>query len=213
MANTINNQEEINNNCNCVPAGNGLESYPFDNSMLSEEILTISETKRVFAVIDDAGHQYPFGIDEIIYLEDATLINLSNIMAYRNLTAISGEWKIIFASGIIGRDGRNYAPDAQGTPAEKSNFDNELKGFAFLDYINGIMYYKQSDAHADWADGFDMQGPVGPPGLKGDKGDKGDEGEQGSAGPTGPRGDMNVVLSATEPVNPQNGMIWIEDLT
>lgn len=210
LKNSDNQVTPINVDHSCVPAGNGLESYSFDNSMVNDGILAISGIKRAFAVIDDTGRQYPFGMDEIIYYDDATLINLNAIMAYRNQTTINGEWKIIFASGIIGRDGRNYAPDIHGTPVEKSNFDDEPKGFAFLDYVNGIMYYKQSDDHADWTDGFGMQGPAGPTGLKGDKGD---EGEKGCTGPAGPPGGVEVVLAGTEPVNPRNGMIWIEDLT
>ncbi len=184
-------------------SGDGREYY-FENTDLENQILTLSGTMPVFAVIDETGRQYPFDLDEVVYSEENTRIDLSAFMAYRNLTAIEGRWRIVFSSGIIGRDGKNFAPDAIGTLSERAAYNDSPKGFAFLDYETGIMYHKVSDLTANWSDGISMSGAPGPVGPKGEKGDRGPEGPQGGTG------SITAVVSVEPPANPADGTIWIE---
>ncbi len=151
---------------------------------------TISGTAHVFGVIDETGRQYPFALDEVTYGEDSTTVSLAAIMTYRNLVILPGEWQLVFTGGTSGKDGRNFEPDAKGLFADRTQYNNEAKGFSFLDFEAGIMYFKKSGTSGDWTDGF----PV--------RGQKGDEGKSGG---------VTVVKSVNEPENPINGMIWIQE--
>ncbi len=90
--------------------------------------------------------------------------------------------------GPEGPEGKPFDPDAQGTLEERKGYDDEPKGFVFLDYANLVLYYKQSDAPGDWSPGTSMRGPEGPQGPIGPEGPEGPIGPQGPEGPIGPQG-------------------------
>ncbi len=163
-------------------------------------VLRIPGNNRVFAVIDESSRQYPFVLDEVTYDEANTYVNLAAIMVYRNLTAIPGQWRIVFAGGD-GDEEAAYRPDATGVLAERYRYDDEPKGFSFMDIETGVVYCKFSGESGDWTGGFS---------LRGEKGEAGEAGPAGPEGPTGPQGNITAVVAATAPVNPPDGMIWIE---
>lgn len=66
-----------------------------------------------------------------------------------------------------GNVGEAFKVDATGITSEKSQYDSQPQGFAFLDVTSGMLYVKLSNNNADWSD---------PLPFKGDKGDKGDIG-------------------------------------
>ncbi|MCC5780530.1 hypothetical protein H7H48_15825 [Nitratireductor sp. B36] len=94
--------------------------------------------------------------------------------------------------GPQGPAGESFQPDYVGLEVERSNHDLKPKGTSFLATDIGKLYFKLSNAVADWSMGTDFgrgeQGPVGPMGPQGPKGDKGDTGEVGPIGPMGPQG-------------------------
>lgn len=148
---------------------------------------TISGTSHIFGVIDESGRQYPFALDEVTYDSDSTTVSLAAVMTYRNLAVLPGEWQLVFSGGTSGKDGKNFEPDAKGLSADRSQHDHEAKGFSFLDFEAGIMYFKKSSADGDWTDGFP---------IRAEKGDA---------------GNINVVISSDEPENPADGLIWIQE--
>ena len=206
----------------------GLEAgdYSFTSAAVIDRELTIPDTRPVVAVIDESGRQYPFALDEVVYKSATTEISLAAIMTYRNLTAIPGTWRIVFAVGQKGTDGEDFAPDERGTLAERTQYDGEAKGFSYLDIDTGVIYHKLSATNGDWNDGFSLRGDKGdpgepgadgadgaqgPPGADGADGAKGDKGDKGDPGEPGEPGSVNVIVSLTEPQNPTDGMIWIQE--
>ena len=89
------------------------------------------------------------------------------------------------------RTGLLSRPDAFGTLAERSQFDNEPSGFIYHepDEATGevLAYYKLGDTASDWSSGFTfrgeqgLQGPQGIQGIQGIQGEKGDTGANGAA--------------------------------
>ena len=105
-------------------------------------------------------------------------------------TKTSGSWALkMNIQGQQGIPGQSFNPDARGLLTEKSQYDTEAKGFAFLDIENGNLYFKLSSTSGDWSNAIPLEGP---------------QGQQG------PAGTLTVVLSSTTPANPVEGMIWIE---
>lgn len=99
--------------------------------------------------------------------------------------------------GPVGPQGESFAPDANGSLADRDQYDDRHAGFTFLDVEGMMLYYKVTQSYGDWSEGSSLRGPqgyVGPKGdtgaqgPKGDKGDKGDTGPQGIQGPQGERG-------------------------
>ncbi len=149
---------------------NEADEYIFDDSAVTDGKLTLPDTRPVIAVIDETGRQYSFALNEVIYGENSTEINLAAIMIYRNLPAVSGMWKIVFAVGVKGedgQDGKGFEPDAYGTLTERSLYDGEQKDFAYLDIETAMVYHKRSNDAGDWSAGFSLRGDVGPAGPEG----------------------------------------------
>ena len=119
-----------------------------------------------------------------------------------NVSSFTPPWYIYCAGGVKGEDGLNFTPDARGLAVEKSNYDSESKGFAFLDMESGNMYFKLSDTSGDWSNAVP---------FRGEKGEKGEQGAQGPQGPQGLDGTVRLVVSSTEPADPVVGMIWIQE--
>jgi len=69
-------------------------------------------------------------------------------------------------SGLRGEKGDPFKPSAQGFAADRSLYDAQLRGFSFLATDTSLLYFKDSDASADWS--------VGTAFGKGDKGDAGE---------------------------------------
>lgn len=85
--------------------------------------------------------------------------------------------------GPQGERGEAFQFDATGLKSERSQYDSEAKGFAFLATDEGNVYIKNSATSGDWSDAI---------AFRGDKGDKGDTGEQGPQGPKGDTGDTGI---------------------
>ena len=105
--------------------------------------------------------------------------------------------------GPAGQNGQSFAPDASGTFADRDTYDDQEKGFCFLDLENGDFYFKLSAASGDWSDAVSITGPQGP------QGPQGVQGPQGPTGATGAAGTMKVTVSNTQPQNPVEGELWI----
>lgn len=91
--------------------------------------------------------------------------------------------------GIQGVAGQSFTPNAIGAQAERSTYDGQAKGFAFLDATNGLLYFKLSATSGDWSTGaYFGRGPQGVQGIQGIQGPAGPTGPQGPQGPAGPAG-------------------------
>jgi hypothetical protein len=96
--------------------------------------------------------------------------------------------------GATGPAGPSFDADARDTAANRALYDLQFKGFAMLAMDTGLLYFKLSDAAADWSAGVAYgKGDTGTTGLKGDKGDQGDRGLQGFKGDAGAKGDPGTA--------------------
>lgn len=84
--------------------------------------------------------------------------------------------------GDTGERGPAFTFNATGMSAELSNYNNESLGFAFLATDTGNIYIKTSDTAGDWSDPIPFKGDTGS---------------------------LTVVVSATVPLSPVEGMVWI----
>lgn len=66
--------------------------------------------------------------------------------------------------GDQGERGWSYNPNYIGNTADRSKYDAEKKGASFLDIDTGLLYFKKSDKHGDWSEGYEFKGPTGPQG-------------------------------------------------
>lgn len=90
--------------------------------------------------------------------------------------------------GIQGVTGTSYDPDSQGVTADRATYDTQPKGWSFLDLSLALIYFKLSNANADWSAGFPfVTGPTGS------QGPQGIQGAQGVQGPTGPQGTQGIA--------------------
>lgn len=99
------------------------------------------------------------------------------------------------SDGADGADGLSYVPDEIGVTADRTQYNAEVAGFAFLDTEAGLLYWKLSNTVADWSAGVAFgqgpqgeQGVPGPQGLQGDQGDPGPQGIPGTNGMDGQDG-------------------------
>jgi hypothetical protein len=91
--------------------------------------------------------------------------------------------------GVQGIAGQSYTPDAVGPTSQRTIYDDQPKGFSFLDAISGTLYFKISSLTADWSIGAPFgRGPQGPQGIQGIQGPVGPVGPQGVIGPQGVQG-------------------------
>ena len=87
-------------------------------------------------------------------------------------------------ASLRGTDGKSFEVNSTGSLADRSNYDNRLPGFSFLDTDAGNLYIRQSSMPGVWSPPI----PLG----KGEKGDKGDKGEDGADGINGTDGTNGV---------------------
>nr|DAP87536.1 MAG TPA: collagen I alpha 1 [Caudoviricetes sp.] len=98
----------------------------------------------------------------------------------RGLRGEAGEQGIRGEKGDKGDPGASFIPNVYDIEANKSNYDDQPKGFSILCMDTGNVYWKLSDTSGDWT-----TTPLRFIGQKGDKGDKGDTGEAGAKGDRG----------------------------
>ena len=67
--------------------------------------------------------------------------------------------------GNRGEDGTNFQPSTSGPLAGLADYDDEAKGFSYLDTDNGEVYFKNSAATGDWSDPIPFQGGKGEDGT------------------------------------------------
>lgn len=100
--------------------------------------------------------------------------------------------------GDDGTPGVNFIPDEIGVTADRTQWNAKPKNFSFLDTTTGTVYWKESDAVADWSAGAGFaQGPAGADGVDGQDGTNGTNGVDGTDGVDGtpgmvPRGAYNA---------------------
>lgn len=177
------------------------------------------------AVLTASGKCYPLEKESLHKAETGWRIDIAKYLAYDNVAEFTAPWYVYCAGGVKGEDGWSFNPDARGFASEKSNYDNEPKGFAFLAFDEGNIYFKNSDTAGDWSDAVPFRGEQGEQGLRGIPGEN---------GPPGPMADIqigdngnwivngvdtgkkatgagsNVVVSPTPPSTVYNGLIWIQ---
>lgn len=109
--------------------------------------------------------------------------------------------------GVDGADGANFTVDETGLFANRSNFDNEAEGFAYLStdgdgasVTTAVIFIRETATPGTWSGAIPFQGPPGdkgdigntgpqgPQGIQGVPGDDGADGPQGIQGPAGPAG-------------------------
>lgn len=94
--------------------------------------------------------------------------------------------------GPKGDTGASFTADVRDAFANRSLYNLQPKGFAFLAMDTGMLYFKLSAASGDWSDGAVFgkgdTGATGPEGPQGPQGIQGLQGIQGVAGPAGTAG-------------------------
>lgn len=144
----LNSVYDRENNCLKIDTFNSndfnLETYLFDDTNISEGKLIIDRKSIPIAVIDNLGRQYVFSIDEVTYSGTSIIIDLNPIMIYRNISSITGQWKIVFASPNV--QPMDYNPlypiyptinltfiDSDGI--RYARLDDEIEEIEFLDSV------------------------------------------------------------------------------
>ena len=91
------------------------------------------------------------------------------------------EWftpeQLALLAGPAGPKGDSFSVSEQGIPADRAAHNAQPAGFSFLDTVNGLLYFKNSDISGDWSTPI----PFG----RGEKGETGAKGETGSTGVPG----------------------------
>lgn len=100
---------------------------------------------------------------------------------------------IVTVEGPQGETGPSFDANYRGIFAERIDFDNSSKGFAFLSMDTGLLYFKLSDASGDWSSGYQFG--------KGDTGDAGPTGDNGINGINGSDGLITSVEAVTQSVS------------
>ena len=93
--------------------------------------------------------------------------------------------------GIKGDVGASFVADISDIKTNRSMYDLMPQGYSFLAMDEGKVYWKLSNAKADWSLGVTFG--------KGDKGDKGDTGAQGPQGERGLQGIQGAQGPQGEP--------------
>ncbi len=104
--------------------------------------------------------------------------------------------------GPKGDTGASFSADVRDVFANRSQYNLQPKGFAFLALDTGLMYFKLSNTSGDWSAGVQFgkgetgaQGATGPTGPQGPQGLQGIQGPQGPAGPAGTNGTNGAVVT------------------
>lgn len=91
--------------------------------------------------------------------------------------------------GPKGDTGASFDADVRDLFANRSQYNLQPKGFAFLAMDTGLLYFKLSATSGDWSAGVQYgKGETGATGATGATGPQGPQGLQGIQGPTGPAG-------------------------
>lgn len=101
--------------------------------------------------------------------------------------------------GIQGPQGFSFNPDVVGPAADRSLYDAQAQGFAFLDQDNALLYFRNSPTVGVWSSAipFSTVGPQGPAGNDGAPGPQGIQGPVGPAGPPSTLTDLGVTVPAS----------------
>jgi len=115
------------------------------------------------------------------------------------------------ATGPTGPKGDGLQINASGSFAERSGYDGEAQGFAYVsndgdgDLItSAVIFVKNSAASGDWSEPIPFEGAAGPTGPTGATGPSGTPGVVGATGATGPSGPSGAAgdTGATGPTGP-----------
>lgn len=166
-----------------------LENLSIEITSATDGIISLQGDK-IFpvALYTFAGNCYPIEKESIVKTTTGWNIAIAKYLAYDNTSSFIPPWNVYCAGGVKGESGTNFLPDARGTEADRSSYDAEHKGFAFLNMENNCLYYKLSDNLGEWSQ---------PHPMKGEKGDKGEDGT------------VLVYEGSAAPENPSVGTIWI----
>lgn len=80
-------------------------------------------------------------------------------------TVPDGEEPLTREQWIDSLKGESFTINAQGTTAERDQYDAEAKDFSFLDTTTGLLYIKNSATSGDWSDGIPFLGEAGKDGA------------------------------------------------
>ena len=80
-------------------------------------------------------------------------------------TVPDGEEPLTREQWVDSLKGESFAINAQGTTAERDQYDAEAKDFSFLDTTTGLLYIKNSATSGDWSDGIPFLGEAGKDGA------------------------------------------------
>lgn len=177
------------------------------------------------AVLTASGKCYPLEKESLHKAETGWRIDIAKYLAYDNVAEFTAPWFVYCSGGVKGEDGWSFNPDARGFASEKSNYDNEAKGFAFLAFDEGNIYFKNSDTAGDWSSAVPFRGEQGAQGLPGIPGENGlpgpmadiQIGDNGNwivngvdTGKKATGAGSNVIVSPTPPSTVYNGLIWVQ---
>ena len=188
-----------------------LTNLKFEITSVSDNSIIIdNENAFPVAVYTSNGNCYPIEKESIFKTENGWGISIAKYLAYDNVSSFTSPWYVYCAGGIKGDNGWNFDPDARGLLSEKSAYDSEIKGFAFLDMETGNMYFKLSDTSGDWSDAIPFRGPKGEDGMPGANGKQGIQGIQGEPGADGKDGgNFPIALVDTLPETPDSSTLYL----
>lgn len=88
--------------------------------------------------------------------------------AYASFNPADGKLTIGIPAGLKGDKGDSFTINSSGTTVQRALYNNQIKGWSFLDLETSTIYFKVTDASGDWS--------LGAPFGKGDPGPEGEEG-------------------------------------
>ena len=145
----------------------GYESEPPEPvvNMIESSVLTaVNENKP--EIDSESGNWFVGQTDTGIH---ATMeLSIGTVSSGESPSAtITGEYPNKTLNLVLekGERGEAFKFDATGTLSELSNYDAELKDFAFLATDTGNIYIKISDTSGDWSDPIPFKGDKGDDGL------------------------------------------------
>jgi len=114
-----------------------------------------------------------------------------NLQGPQGQQGIQGEQGLQGPQGEKGDVGDPFSFDAVGLFSERSTYDDELQGFAFLATDEGNLYIKESATSGDWSSAIAF------------KGDKGDTGSVSAASV------LELIHQTSEPGSVDSGETWL----
>ncbi|MFA7186175.1 MAG: hypothetical protein WC082_14845, partial [Victivallales bacterium] len=156
--------------------------HEFTQDDLTDNTLSVDSLLNIVAVADNDGVQWELPQNSVTYGSNSAVVDLSGIMAMKNITAITGTWELILGGGDKGEKGDTGETGTQG--------EQGIQG------ETGAQGEKGDDgdsAYQVWLDagntGTEADFLAALKGDKGDAGDTGAQGEQGIQGETGAQGE------------------------